>query len=270
MTVSKYNELVVADMQFSELSDSTRVSSQKISFITYNGMNMMMQTPTIITEAYGVPRKSEFYKDDKDRSFYKLPFCHERKQQEDVNYDQVQEFYSKLREIDMRCSSVEFRKQMFGDKFDKYRYLPLVREAVNDEEEAVASASYKPPYTKLKIQLDYHTQKPLINIKDGLTKEQQDVNCTDDVCKYIGYMSKVRFIIHFNKFYQMKSAAGSGQKQYGITLTIKHVEFFQKPQQPQHYVNIVAFLEDDDEDAKPSKETRITRKSPVEHFDISK
>ena len=117
MTVSKYNELVVADMQFSELSDSTRVSSQKISFITYNGMNMMMQTPTIITEAYGIPRKSEFYKDDKDRSFYKLPFCHERKQQEDVNYDQIQEFYSKLREIDVRCSSVEFRKQMFGDKF---------------------------------------------------------------------------------------------------------------------------------------------------------
>jgi hypothetical protein len=29
-------------------------------------------------------------------------------------------------------------------------------------------------------------------------------------------------------------------------------------------------LEDDDEDAKPSKEPRITRKSPVEHFDISK
>jgi len=110
----------------------------------------------------------------------------------------------------------------------------------------------------------------LINIRDGLTKEQQDVHCIDDVCKYIGYMSKVRFIIHFNKFYQMKSAAGSGHKQYGITLTIKHVEFFQKPQHPQHYVNTIAFLEDDDEEAKPSTETRITRKSPVEQFDISK
>ena len=68
----------------------------------------------------------------------------------------------------------------------------------------------------------------------------------------------------------MKSAAGSGQKQYGITLTIKYVEFFQKPQQPQHFANTIAFLEDDDENTKPSKEPRITRKSPVEHFDISK
>ena len=84
------SKLDVADMQFSELSDSSRVSSQKISFITYKGMNMMMQTPTLITEAYGVPRKSAFYKEDKDRSFYTLPFCHERKQQEDVNYDHIQ------------------------------------------------------------------------------------------------------------------------------------------------------------------------------------
>ena len=269
MTVSKYNDIVVANMQFTELSDSNRIASKKISFITYNGMNMMLQTPTLITEAYGIPRKGEFYKEDKTRNFYKLPFCHERKQQEDVRYDQVEAFYKTLREIDIRCSSVEFRKQMFGDKFDKYRYSPLVRDASKDEEQPVASASYKPPYTKLKIQLDYRTQKPLVNIRDGLTKETKDVDTIDDCSQYLGYMSKVRFIIHFNKFYLMKASVGNGQKQYGITLAIKHVEFFQKPQQqPQHYMNTIAFLEDDDEDAKPSKETRITRKRPVEQFDI--
>jgi len=42
---------------------------------------------------------------------------------------------------------------VFGDRFDKYRYSPWVRDAVDDEEESVASASYKPPYTKLKTEL---------------------------------------------------------------------------------------------------------------------
>ena len=268
MPVIKSSDLIVANMQFTQLSDSSRVSSQKISFIQYNNAGVMLQTPTLVTEAYGVPSHSEFYKDDKARSFYKLPFCHERKQREDVKYDQVEAFYEKLREIDIRCSSVEFRKQMFGDKFDKYRYSPLVREAVNEEEEPIASVTYKPPYAKLKIHQDFHTQKPLINIRDGLTKETKEVKCMDDVCKYIGYMSKVRFIIHVNKLYLMKTSAGNGQKMYGITLAIKHVEFFQKPQQQQHYMNTIAFLEDEEEEAR-AKEPRITRtSSPVEHFDI--
>ena len=151
---------------------------------------------------------------------------------------------------------------MLGDKFDKYRYSPLVREASNDEEDQVASASYKPPYTKLKIPLDYRTQKPLVNIRDGLTKDTKDVDTIDDCAQYLGYMSKVRFIIHFNKFYLMKTSVANGQKQYGIALAIKHVDLFQKPQQqPQHYMNTIAFLEDDDEDEKPSQGPRITRES---------
>ena len=108
-----------------------------------------------------------------------------------------------------------------------------------------------------------------MNIRDGLTKDTKEVDTIDDCAQYLGYMSKVRFIIHFNKFYLMKTSVGNGQKQYGITLAIKHVEFFQKPQQqPQHHMNTIAFLEDDDEDEKPSKGTRITRKSSPGQADI--
>ena len=68
----------------------------------------------------------------------------------------------------------------------------------------------------------------------------------------------------------MKSAAGSGQKQYGITLTIKHVEFFQKPQQHHNLANMISFLDDDHDDEEPTSKPRITRKNPVEQFDSSK
>jgi hypothetical protein len=259
MTVSKFSDIIVANMQFSDLAGSSRVSSQNISFITYNGLNLMMQTPTLITETYGIPRPSDFYKDDKSRSFYKLPFCHDRKQFEDIKYHQIEAFYHKLREIDALCSSVEFRKRMFGDKFDKYRYSPLVREAqTNEEEEQIVSASYKPPYTKLKIQLEYHTNKPLIHIRDGITKSTKTVSCIDDCCQHIRYLSKVRFIIHFNKFYQMKTSTGNGQKQYGITLTIKHAEFF--PKEHLEIPSMISFLSDTDGEEDKSK-LKISRVS---------
>ena len=63
--------------------------------------NLVIKTPSIITECYGIPREGSFYLTDKSRSFYKLPFCHERvKYNDELSYNDIKDFYNKLKEID--------------------------------------------------------------------------------------------------------------------------------------------------------------------------
>ena len=78
---------------------------------------LIIQTPKIITETYGIPRDGGYYTTDKSRAFYKLPFCHERKQNiDEVDYNDVEEFYKKMKELDMYFASTEFKKKIFGNK----------------------------------------------------------------------------------------------------------------------------------------------------------
>ena len=48
------------------------------------------------------PAKVHFYLTDKSRTFYKLPFCHDRaKYSDEINYNDIKDFYNKLKEIDI-------------------------------------------------------------------------------------------------------------------------------------------------------------------------
>ena len=110
-----------------------------------------------------------FYTTDKSRSFYKLPLCYERKQYEqDVDYSEINAFYMKMKELDEYCSSDELKKRILGDtNINKCEYQPIVREQeVNDEDlndNERQSVMYKPPYIKLKIDIDNVTGLHNIN-----------------------------------------------------------------------------------------------------------
>lgn len=281
-TVIKYNNLDVSKIIFNNLEDNTRVKSQKIGYIRYKESDdadeiaLKIQSPEIDAEAYGIPREGPYYPDAKSRSFYKFPFCHERKKYEDnVNYDAIEQFYNKLIEIDEYCNTDEFRKIHFGDKnYNKFAYQPLVRIPENDEDEEQildknGEPIYRPPYTKIKLDLEYSSDpdnqstKPTFSIfekdRDG-KRTKIELNTFDDVINIIRYRSKLRFIISFSKLYAMKTASGSEKKKYGITLKATHIEVQKKELINKMKIDEDAFVDSDtDEVIKTSKPT-ITRK----------
>ena len=108
----KFTEINIQDIVFSPLQDNVYIPSQRISWINKaDNSKLIVKTPKFITETYGIPRDGVFYTTDKSRSFYKLPLCYERKQYEqDVDYSEIKEFYTKMKELDEYFSSDEFKK----------------------------------------------------------------------------------------------------------------------------------------------------------------
>jgi hypothetical protein len=242
--VIKFNQLDVNKVVFTKLEDNPRVKAQKIGYVRYKAddesdeIQLKVQTPEIDAEAYGIPREGPYYPDPKSRSHYKFPFCHERKQY-DIDYNSIEQFYNKLIEIDEFCNTDDFRKQIFGEKnANQYAYQPLVRipEAEDEDDEPKVDKNgqpyYRPPYTKIKLDLEYSenpenaTNKPtfaMFERKDG-KRIKVDLNSFDDMLNYMKFRSKLRFIISFSKIYAMKTKSGTEKKKYGITLKASHVE----------------------------------------------
>lgn len=281
-TVIKYNNLDVSKIIFNKLEDNPRVKSQKVGYIRYKSsddsdeISLKIQSPEIDAEAYGIPREGPYYPDAKSRSFYKFPFCHERKKFEDtVNYDAIEQFYNKLIEIDEYCNTDEFRKIHFGEKnCNKFSYQPLVRIPENDEDEQQilnknGEPLYRPPYTKIKLDLEYssdpdnQTNKPTFSIfekdKDG-KRTKIELNTFDDVINIIRYRSKLRFIISFSKLYAMKTASGTEKKKYGITLKATHIEIQKKDSINKMKIDEDAFVDSDTDDVIKTTKPTITRK----------
>jgi len=247
-------------------------------------MQLKVQSPEIDAEAYGIPREGPYYPDAKSRSFYKFPFCHDRRRY-DVDYDSIEQFYNKLIEIDEFCNTDEFRKQVFGEKMaSQYAYQPLVRvpEVEEDDEETEPKVDkngepyYRPPYTKIRLDLEYSpdqenpSTKPAFAVferKDG-KRNKVELNNFDDLLVYMKYRSKLRFIISFSKIYAMKTKSGSEKKKYGITLKASHVEV----QRPAGSLKVAydedAFIDSDTDEVITSNVVTVTRNVPSLDVDL--
>ena len=240
--VIKAHELEVENILFGKLEDSSLITSQKLAFINYKEprTRLEVQTPEFITETYGIPREGPFYGTAKSRAFYKLPFCHERRQYaDDLDYRQIEKFYNKLREIDKYCDTEDFRVRMFGEKLaKKYEYQPLIRNpemavAAEDEEAVIEQKIYyRPPYTKVKLDLVHDTEKPNFRIIDRSagSKEEVVLRSFSDILQHMRFLSKHRMIIHFSKMYAMETASGNEKRKYGIVLKARAVECTNKNQ----------------------------------------
>jgi hypothetical protein len=89
----------------------------------------------------GIPSIGRFTKDEKARGFYKIIFHNEDDQ-----------LMKKLLQIDSIASNLT--NKVMTNK-EKYQYIPIVKQF--DEED------YKPPFIKLKINLDQQN-KPLVKV----------------------------------------------------------------------------------------------------------
>ena len=144
-------------------------------------------------------------------------------------------FYNKLQEIDKWCGSEDFRLQVFGEKLaGKYEYQPLVRHPENpDEEEMVREEGaaptnpfYRPPFTKVRLDLAFDSDKPNFRLFDKSSGTRKEVQLTtfDDVLQHMRFLTKHRMAIQFSKLYAMKTASGGEKRKYGIILKAFAVE----------------------------------------------
>ena len=264
---TRFSELKVDKIVSQPLQESTYIPGQRVSWLSYKDQNrLLVQSPDMITETYGIPREGPFHPSDKERAFYKLPFCHERHLHSDeIDYDQIEAFHDKLKEIDALCNSDEFRVKIFGEKnAAKYEYQPIVRsrrvenEEGDDEEEAVADRitvagktdqPYFPPYAKVKLDLAHNTGQPTFRLFDKTDGNRVEVKLDtfSDALKHMRFMTKHRFVIHLNRLYAMKNQPSSNEKRkYGIVLKLAAVECTNKTPAGGRGANPCVDLFDDD------------------------
>jgi hypothetical protein len=275
--IIKYKDLNINDIIFTELKDSDRISSQKISYIRYkkNGEDfpLKIQTPEFCYEAGGIPREGQYYPDSKSRSFYKLAFCHDRCLNPNINYEQIELFYNKLKDIDDYCDTDEFRKQkhIFGEKnYNQYSYQRIIRVPEVDEEEPKVDKNgkpyYQPPFTKIKLELEYEEDQdnpkniPKFSIFEKIDDKRVKIELKsfEDVEKFIVWQSKVRFIISFSKLYAMKTKSGKEKKGYGIILKATCIEVQRPASATKNQSTNDAFVDSDDEDNVQNKNNQPT------------
>ena len=94
---------------------------------------------------------------------------------------------------------------------------------------------YRPPYTKVKLDLAYETDEPRFRLfekqQDGKKTEIQ-LNTFDDILQHMRYMTKHRMVIQVSRMYAMKTSSGSEKKKYGIILKVYAVECTNKTPPP--------------------------------------
>ena len=270
MTVN-YTDLDVARISSTELQENERSKGQRIAYPRYDhptlGPNqaLMIQFPFIKLETYGVPRAGEYYKNDSDRAFVKVPL--------NTSIPEVAALVEKVKEIDAYFASEAFATTLIGKKWNKYKYQPIYREANvqveedSDEETAAKKKSTGPrlPYLKLKIDTEYGTgaikTKLFRSVTDGGKRQRNEVptdelQSVDDFARLVSYQSNFRPIARLIKFWAQPIS--KKDPMWGATLKIVKAEV--EPSSKgnglyKEYMNSDAFLDDDDEEAKPTQQS---------------
>ncbi len=113
----------------------------------------------------------------------------------------------------------------------KYEYVPIARQRAdenNDDEEMVLdkAAPYRPPYLKIKIDIDYKTNRPTPRLFDRSNGDRVEVKPETfaELTDHMRFMTKHRLVIHLCRLYCMKSAAGNEKRPYGIILKLAAAE----------------------------------------------
>jgi hypothetical protein len=76
---TNYTKVNVSELSFTNIEENQRTKGQKIAYPRYNDPQLGEDTPLYIQfpwihlSQYGIPRLGEYYTDDSQRSFIKLP-----------------------------------------------------------------------------------------------------------------------------------------------------------------------------------------------------
>ena len=252
---TKFQDFDVNQLSFTELAENDRSKSQLIAYPRYGktGQALMLQAPWIKLDDYGVPRMSEYIKSDADRAKLKIPLNFE--------HPESKAFHDKLVELDAHLGSQEMKDKLFGKKAAKYKYIPIVRSPLEEDEDDENKKKSKrtrpyPPYLKPKIDttwpetkiktkifkstlVDETTKKrdrtanvvPILD-DEGKNVVDEDGNPTYrpietvlEYAEFVTYQSNVRAIISPVKLWAQKKPSGTDpMMQYGLMFKIIKME----------------------------------------------
>ena len=113
-----------------------------------------------------------------------------------------------LNKLDCLLGDIEFKKAYLGERYEKYQYMPLLRESGNEK---------YPKYIKLK--LECVTQ--IYNTVNDTREKVEFINIAN-AAKEIPYRSTIRFI--FKPCSIWKQNANMRTPMYGLTLKACKIE----------------------------------------------
>jgi len=267
--------ILYSDIESKRISATEMVENektqQKMAFPKYDhptlgaDQSLIIQFPFVKISSYGVPTLGQYFKDDSERSFVKLPL--------DPMIEDSQKLINMLKEMDAHFESKEFCSKLLGKKWEKYKYVPIYREAPpvdddDDEDNKKKKDAQKPklPHIKLKISTDYNTNEVnTILFKSEMidgkrTRSAIDsVKTIEDFRNHVGYLSNFRPIVRLVKFWCQP--VSKKDPMWGATFKIIKGEVEPAPKsgnQIKEFMNSDAFLDSDDEEsasvqAKPVK-----------------
>jgi hypothetical protein len=264
MASNKANEMTtnftgvkVSHLNFTDFEENTRSKGQKISYPRYTSpdtcseMPLFVQFPWVDMKSYGVPKIGEFYSDDSQRSFVKIPL--------DQSIPEIKQLSDLLREMDDKIGSDKFKEKMFGSKASKYQYQPIFRLPQEEDEDTKKEAKkdYGPkhPYMKLKIDTTYpdNQVKSIVftSVMEGgkrVRNKVDGIKSIDDFASHVCWMSRIRPIVRPVKLWAQ--AANKKDPTYGLTFKIAKTEV-EPPNKSnsnvKQFMESDAFLDSDEE-----------------------
>jgi hypothetical protein len=113
-TTVDYTKFEVTKFESPKPEENDRSMGQLVSYPSYNGGSLYLQLPWVKLFTYGIPRLGEYYKTDDDRAHLRVPL--------DLSVPEIVDFVNKIKAIDAKFSSEEYKEKLFGKKAKKYTY----------------------------------------------------------------------------------------------------------------------------------------------------
>ena len=250
---TKFTDFEAERLSFTEFEENERSKGQLIAYPRYNhpslgeGAALFLQGPWMTIFTYGIPSLGEYYADDSQRAFMKVPL--------NMDDKEVVQMVKEFQKVDEELGSEEFMQKSFGKKANKYKYQPIIRESQEDDD-----GNVKPAYMKLKLD----TSWPDGNVKTELYKselvdkkrvrELVNVSTVTDVTKYLSYMTKFKPIFRPVKMWAHNSKMA--KPEYGVVFKLLKVEFEPNASGSNSYTDYMtgdAFIDDEEDEQQVTK-----------------
>lgn len=245
---TKFTDFEAQRLTFTDLEENERSKGQLIAYPRYDhptlgeGSALFLQGPWMEIFTYGIPSLGEYYSDDSQRAFIKIPL--------DMKNPEVVQMVEEFQKVDEQLGSKEYLQKSLGKKASKYKYQPIIRESQEDDE-----GNVKPAYMKLKLD----TSWPDGNVKTELYKselvdkkrvrELVSATTVTEVAKYLSYMTKYKPIFRPVKMWAQNSKMPTPE--YGVVFKLLKVEFEPNNSGSNSYTDYMtgdAFIDDEDEE----------------------
>ena len=208
----KHTDYDIEQLTFNPLTNPRKKSLQTLLLPSYGGgRGPLIQLPAIELDMYGIPSKCDFYKEDYQRLFLKLPL--------NQKTPETKEFTEFLKRLDDKLNADEFKEHVLGSKKQKCTYQPIVRTTIGENGEANPD---KHPYIKLKLLTEYpgNAIKTVVieQCDDGARFLKTDTQTISDFEKYFHLRGTVKCMIAPVKIWIHPSNANEAV--YGLTFKL--------------------------------------------------